>query len=399
MTTLLGLGITIIFGFLFGKIIELLKIPSVAGYIIAGLLLGKSFLNLLNTDFINNVSAISDVALGIIAFSIGGELVFRELKKIGFRVVLIAFAEGMMAFLLVFISMLLIGQSLPISLLLGAVASATAPAATVMVLNELKCKGPLTSTLIAVVAIDDVICLMIYAITSSIAKVFVKHGDSIHISKILIGPAYEIGGSILLGTLLGGILIFLLRFFSRNNEVLVVIIATIFVSIGLADLFGLSTLLTNMTIGIMIGNFSRRKLKAFTIIESITAPIYISFFVIAGARLDISLLAKIGVLGLVYTGARMTGKISGASIMAKLTKADSNVSKYLGFGLLSQIGVAVGLAIVVSHEFEGTDIGNVVITVLLATTIITEILGPLLTKYAVIKSGEAFCLKVEDEVQ
>jgi Kef-type K+ transport system membrane component KefB len=397
MSTLLGLGVAIIIGFLFGKLIELLKVPSVAGYIIAGLLLGKSVFNILDTDFINQANAVSDVALAIIAFSIGGELVFRELKKIGFRVVLIAVAEGGMAFLLVFGSMLLLKQSLPIALLLGAVASATAPAATVLVLNQYRCRGPLTSTLIAVVAIDDVICLMIYAIASSIAKVFVQHGESVNVSKMILGPLYEIGGSVALGIIIGSILILLLRFFSRNHEVLVVIVATIFITIGIANQFELSTLLSNMTIGIMIGNFSKRRLKAFTILESVTAPIYISFFVIAGARLDISLLGQVGIIGVVYTIARMVGKISGASIMSKLTKADPNVTKFLGFGLLSQIGVAVGLAIVVSHEFEGTNIGDIVITVLLATTIVTEIVGPLMTKYAAIKSGEAYSFELDED--
>lgn len=388
MTTLFGLGIAIIVGFLIGKFIEFIKIPSVAGYIIAGLILGQSFINILDKDFIEQANSVSDVALAIIAFSIGGELVFSELKKIGLRVVFIAMAEGGMAFILVFIGMLLMKQSVAASLLLGAVASATAPAATVLILNELRCDGPLTKTLIAVVAIDDIICLIIYAIASSIAKVLITHGESIHISKMIIGPLYEIGGSIILGGVVGIILIILLRFFSRNNEVLSIVVAAIFITIGFSNYFGLSTLLSNMTLGILVANFSSKKLKAFMVIESFTAPLYISFFVIAGARLDISLISKVGMIGLVYMVLRMIGKIAGASSMAIITKADPSVKKYLGFGLLSQIGVAVGLAIVISHEFAGTGIGDLVITVLLATTILTEIIGPLMTKYAVTKAKE-----------
>jgi len=390
MITILGLGIAIAAGFLIGKLIELLKIPSVAGYIIAGLILGKSVLGIIDTEFISNTTMVSDIALAIIAFSIGGELVFDKLKEIGLRVFFIALAEGGMAFALVFGSMLLLGQPMAVSLLLGAVASATAPAATVMVLSELRCKGPLTSTLIAVVAIDDVICLLIYAVASSIAKVLVKHGESIHISKIILGPLYEIGGSLLLGIVIGAILVFVMRVFSRNREVLALIVAGIFITVGLAQQFELSALLSNMTVGIIVSNFSSRRLKAFMVIESVTAPIYICFFVLAGARLDLSLLAQVGIIGVVYTAARMVGKIAGASFVATVTKAHKNVRKYLGFGLLSQIGVAVGLAIVVSHEFVGTNIGDIVITVLLATTVITEIVGPLLTKFAVIKSGEAY---------
>jgi len=397
MNTLFGLGIAIFVGFLIGKLIELIKIPSVAGYIIAGLVLGKSLFNLLDTNFIQQANSVSEVALAIIAFTIGGELVFEELKKVGIRVVFIAMAEGGMAFLFVFLGMLMIGQTVAISLLLGAVASATAPAATVLVLNELKCDGPLTKTLIAVVAIDDIICLMIYAVASSIAKVLVEHGESIHVSKMITGPLYEIGGSVLLGLIVGGILIVLLRYFSRNREILSLVVAGIFITIGLANHFELSTLLANMTLGILVANFSAHKLKAFMVIESFTAPLYISFFVIAGARLDVSFISQVGLIGLVYLVMRIIGKVSGASLMGYITKADPSVKKYLGFGLLSQIGVAVGLAIVVSHEFEGTGIGDIVITVLLATTIATEIIGPLMTKLAVTKAGEVGMLKAVEE--
>lgn len=397
MNTLLGIGTVMVVGFLMGKLIEKGKVPSVAGYIIAGLLLGKSFLGVIDGDFIEKSSIISDVALGIIAFSIGGELVFNKLKEIGIRVLFIAMAEAIMAFLLVFGAMLLLNVALPTALLLGAVASATAPAATVMVLNELRCKGPLTSTLIAVVAIDDVVCLLIYAVASSVAKVLVKHGETIHISKILMGPVVEIGGSILIGAAVGFAVLLLLRLFAKSHEVLVIIVAGLFIAIGLATIFELSTLLTNMTLGMVVANLSSRRLKAFMVIESITSPIYIAFFVLAGSRLDISMLKDIGLVGLVYTLARMVGKISGASIVATATKAAPSVKKYLGFGLISQIGVAVGLAIIIGHEFAGTGIGEYVIMILLATTIITEIVGPLLTKLAAIKSGEAYQLKISTE--
>lgn len=399
MNTLLGLGIAVIVGFLIGKFIELIKVPSVAGYIVAGLILGKSLFNILDENFINGADAVSEVALAIIAFSIGGELIFSELKKIGLRVLFIAMAESIMAFLLVFVGMLLMKQSMATSLLLGAVASATAPAATVLILNELKCDGPLTKTLIAVVAIDDIICLMIYAIASSIAKVLIEHSGSIDITKMISGPAIEIGGSVLLGLVVGGMLLLLLRLFTRNNEVLSIVVACIFLTIGMADFFGLSTLLANMTLGIIVSNFSSKRMKAFMVIESFTAPLYISFFVIAGARLNIALLSQVGAVGLVYMVMRMIGKISGASLMAHITKAHSSVQKYLGFGLLSQIGVAVGLAIVVSHEFAGTGIGDIVITVLLATTVVTEIVGPLMTKLAVTKAKEVNKLAIIGEVE
>lgn len=384
-----GIGLAIICGYFLGKLINKLKIPSVAGYIIAGLILGQSFLGLFTIDFLESASGVSDLALALIAFSIGGELLVTNLKKIGKKIFAIAFFEAFAAFIIVTISMLLINQPMATSLLLGAVASATAPAATIMVINELRAKGPLTETLIAVVAIDDAICLMIYAIASSIARVLLEHGESIRWSKVFIKPLIEIGGSIGLGAIIGGILVIIINRISYTREILAVVIAGILITLGLATKFDLSALLCNMTVGIMVANFSSHRQKAFSVIESISGPIYTAFFVLAGARLQIALLLKVGLVGLVYTIARMFGKISGASFGAKISHAESTVKKYIGFGLLSQIGVAVGLAIVISHEFAGTEMGNLIITVLLATTVITEIVGPLLTRMALIRSGEA----------
>ncbi len=392
MNEMAGIGIAILSGYFIGKLINKLNVPSVAGYIIAGLILGQSFLGIFSAELIEKTSAVSDMALALIAFSIGGELLKSSLKKIGFRVFVIAFFEGFLAFIIVTAAMLFMKVPIETAILLGAVASATAPAATVMVINELRAKGPLADTLVAVVAIDDAICLMIYAVASSVAKVMFEHSGSIQWSHVIVKPVIEIGGSLLLGIVIGGILVFILHWVSYTREVLAVVIAAIMITLGLATYFDLSALLCNMTLGIMVTNFSSNKTKAFSVIESITAPIYTAFFVLAGARLQISLLAQVGLIGVVYTLARMAGKIAGASFGATITKADPMVKKYIGFGLLSQIGVAVGLAIVISHEFAGTEAGTLIITVLLATTVITEIVGPLCTRFAIIKSGEAGAL-------
>ncbi len=389
MNDMLGIGIAIIAGYFLGKLINKLKIPSVAGYVIAGLILGQSFVGLFTEGFLEKVGEISDFALALIAFGIGGELLISDLKRVGKKVFTIAFLEATAAFILVTGAMLLLKQPIPTALLLGAVASATAPAATVMVINELRAKGPLTGTLIAVVAIDDAICLMIYAIASSVARVFIEHSTEIHWSQVMLKPLIEIGGSIGVGILIGGILVIILNRISYSKEILAVTVAGILVTLGTAAVLDLSALLCNMTVGVMVANFSSQRQKAFSVVDSVSAPIYTAFFVLAGARLQVALLAKVGLIGLVYTVARMVGKVSGASLGAAIAKAEPEVKKFIGFGLLSQIGVAVGLAIVISHEFAGTDLGNLIITVLLATTIITEIVGPLFTKMALKRSGEA----------
>ncbi|WP_058486232.1 cation:proton antiporter [Defluviitalea phaphyphila] len=389
MNALLAIGIALISGYIVGKLIQKAKIPAVGGYIIAGLVIGKSLLHIVPDTMLNALSPVSDVALGLIAFSIGGELEWKTLKKVGKSIPIIAFFEAFTAFVFVTSILLIVGLDLPSALLLGAVSSATAPAATVMVLNELRAKGPLTSTLIAVVAIDDAICLMIYAIASSISKVLFSHADNISWGKTLVAPVEEIFFSLLLGSLVGIGFVFILKIVKESHEILVVAIGTILILSGIASKLGLSALLTCMAMGTMIANFSNHKRRVFSILDNISPPVYTAFFVLAGARLDVHLLMKIGLYGVVYTIFRILGKVLGASIGATISKSNSVVKKYVGFGLLSQVGVAVGLAMVIAKEFaQYGEIGSMVITILLATTVITELIGPLCTKYAVIKSGE-----------
>jgi Kef-type K+ transport system membrane component KefB len=390
LNVLLAIGIALGTGYTMGKLIQKAKIPAVAGYIIAGLIIGKSLTNVVPDSMLEILSPISDIALGFIAFSIGGELEWHTLKKVGKSIPIIAFFEAFTAFALVTGVLLLLKVELPTALLLGAVSSATAPAATVMVLNELKAKGPLTSTLLAVVAIDDAICLMIYAVAASVAKVLFEHAGAISWGKTIGGPIEEIAFSFIAGAIMGFVLTQILKFIREPHEMLVVVIAAILVLSGLATKYELSPLLTCMAMGTMISNFSPQKRKVFAVLENIVPPVYTAFFVLAGARLDIHLLTQIGWYGVAYTIFRIIGKVSGASVGAMLSGSKPIVKKYVGFGLLSQVGVAVGLAMIISKEFaQYGNVGSMVITILLATTVITEIIGPLCTKYAILKSGEA----------
>lgn len=381
-------GTCLLVGILLGKLMIRFNIPSVPGYIIAGLILGVSGFKIVNGDNLENFAFISDFALGIIAFNIGSELNIKVLKKMGKSILIIAVCESLGAFTLVTSIMLLLKQPIETALILGAVSSATAPAATVMVLKECKAKGPLTSTLLGVVAVDDAVCLMIYSIAASVAKVFVNH-EVVTINKILIHPIMEIVFSIIAGGILGVILAYLLQKARNNTELLSFVIGIIVLLVGLSQAFHLSPLLACMSLGIMIANVSSSANKVFRSIESFSPPIIAAFFVFAGARLDISLIPHIGLVGVLYLTFRVLGKVLGAALGGKLSKAPSVVTKNLGFGLISQVGVAIGLAITVQHEFAGTDLAVLVLTVLLATTILTEIIGPILTKKAIIRSGEA----------
>ncbi|QEK12850.1 cation:proton antiporter [Crassaminicella thermophila] len=388
MNPFISLGMTLIVGILFGQLMNKFKVPAVAGYIIAGLLLGTSGLNLVNGEMIEKLSFLSDFALGIIAFNIGSELKISILKKLGKSIFIIATCEAFIAFVFVTAITFVITKNISIALILGAVSSATAPAATVMVLKEYNAKGPLTSTLLGVVAIDDAICLIIYAIASAVAKVFIKH-ETITLYKIFIHPFTEIALSILAGIVLGIILTYLIKISKKETELLPFTAGMIILLVGIANKFHLSPLLSAMSLGIIVANISSNSRRVFSSIESFSPPIIAAFFTLAGSRLDISLLPHIGIIGVAYLVFRILGKVSGASIGGIISNAPIVVKKYIGFGLLSQVGVAIGLAIVVNKEFAGTELGSLVITILLATTIITEIVGPLATKNAIIKAEEA----------
>ncbi len=389
MNVFLRLGLLLVIGFFGGKLMKRIKLPTVTGYILIGLLLGRSGVDLLTPGFIDQMGFISSVALVFIAFSIGSEFRIQEIRELGKSIVVIAFCEAIVTFVLVTGFMRLF-VNWPTALILGAVSSATAPAATMMVLREYRARGPLTSTLLGVVAVDDAICLMIFAVASSVAKVFVAH-DVLTFSRLVVIPLVEIISSVGLGVVLGFGLILVARRVSNDAELLTVVVAAALLITGAAEQLGVSELLCAMAAGVTVTNgmavVPARRL--FTVAEQFTPPIITAFFVIAGSRLDLAMIPQIGWIGLVYLLVRMIGKISGASLGGALSKSPMVVRKYLGFGLLSQVGVAVGLAIIVSEMFAGTEIGSLVLTILLATTIVTEVVGPLMTRYAIFSANEA----------
>ncbi|MCM1991985.1 cation:proton antiporter [Oceanirhabdus seepicola] len=387
MNAFISMGIALIVGIAFGKLMGKFKIPSVAGYILAGLLIGVSGLHIIDNNLELQLSFLSDLALGIIAFNIGSELEISVIKRLGKSIFLIALCEALGAFILVTGISLLLTNDVSLSLILGAVASATAPAATVMVLKEYKSSGPLTSTLLGVVAVDDAICLMIYSVASAVAKVFVKN-ESLTFFKVVISPLFEILLSVAVGAALGIFLTYLLNKSRNKDELLIFSSGTILLLIGICSIFHLSSLLCAMTLGFMVTNVSNKSRKTFSALEKFSPPLIAGFFVLAGARLDLSMIPQIGVLGLAYLIFRLAGKLLGANLGGRLAKVPDKVRKNIGFGLFSQIGVAVGLAIIVSNEFSGTTLGSTVMTILLATTVVTEILGPICTKRAITNAGE-----------
>ena len=393
MNILFFIGLAIIFGFYIGKLVNYIKLPSVVGYLIAGLFLGSSFSNIINFATLGKMNVLSDLALGIVAFIIGSEMRIAILRKMGKGLLTIILAESFGAFLLVFLGVYLLTRNLPTALIFGAMAPASAPAGTVAVLKELKSKGSLTSTLYAVVGLDDGLAIMIYAFAAAISKMLLMH-SSISILKIVKGPIIEILGAILLGGLTGIILGYFIRKLHRKQEVLAISLGGILICIGLSNYLHFSLIMANLSMGMVFTNlflFANR--RSYDAINFITTPIFIVFFVIAGAHLQIRFLPAMGLIGLIYILCRSVGLIGGAFFGATISKMSIVIRKYLGFGILSQAGVAIGLAILVTKEFpplgsEGQHLAVLVINTIAATTIFFEIIGPITTKIAISKAGE-----------
>lgn len=392
MDPFLVIGIIIILGFIGARFSDFVRIPWVVGYIIVGVILGSSGFNFINARMINTLEIINIFALALIGFTIGGALEIRELRELGKSISVITVFEAMTAFLLVSVSIFLITRNISLALIFGALASATAPAATVDVLWQYRSQGPLTTTLFGVVGLDDAAALIIYAFASSLAKVFIG-SQAFSLISALGEPLAEIGGSLLMGALAGVILNYVLRWLKDEGQVLILILGTVILCSGLANLYNLSLILTNMALGFTLVNVSRDNKSVFEKVASINPPIFLLFFIYVGAQVKIDLLPKLGLIGLAYLVMRVIGKTAGSYWGAVVSKAPETVRKYLGLGLLSQAGVAIGLAIDASHTFRhygaaGVKIGSLAIMVIAATTFVYQLLGPTCTKIAIFKAKE-----------
>ncbi len=393
MDILLILGIAISGGFLGAKLFRAIKIPQVVGYIIIGVILGVSGAKVFTLDLIDKLSPINNFALALIGFMIGKELHLSTFKKLGKSILTILIFEALGAFLLVTLFVTLLTHRLYEGLIFGALSSATAPAATVDVLWEYKAKGPLTTTLLAIVGLDDALALIIYGFASSFAFALLTH-QSPSFANMLWSPLLKILLSLLIGGSAGSILGLISKRLREKSQLLPISLGVILLVAGFSHQHRLSLILSSMAVGVFLINLAPHASKnIFGAIESFAPPVYILFFVLVGSRLQIGLLPKMGMLGLLYLIGRSTGKIVGATLGAKISHAYKSVQKYLGITLFSQAGVAIGLAIAVYQEFShligGRTLGVTVINVITATTFVVQIIGPPLVKIAIVKAKEA----------
>lgn len=386
MDILLKISIVLCAGIVGGKIAGIFKLPNVSGYLVAGLLLGPSFINLVSAADSESFSIISEFALAIIAFSIGSEFVLKDIKKMGTRILIITLFEVVGAVFLVFSLMYFaFNQSFAFSIVLASMSAATAPAATLLVMRQYRAHGPLTKTILPVVALDDIYGIIVFGVSISLAVMSVSNVDY-SVLEMIGKPFLEIGGSILLGAALGLIIVMVFRLSKTNSDNQVITIGAIAFATGLSTLLGLSALLVNIVLGILVVNMVKRPERVFRSVNEFSSPVYLLFFTLAGASLDMSILAAVGIIGVVYIFARGFGKMIGAWFGAKITKSEPAVQKYLGLALLPQGGISIGLSVIVRQQLP--EYANAITTIIMFSVLIYEISGPIFAKIAIKKAGE-----------
>jgi NhaP-type Na+/H+ or K+/H+ antiporter len=393
MDPLLLVGLAVFIGFFGARGAKYFKTPQVVGYVLIGVLF--NLFRLFDFESAQHYEAICNLVLGFIGFGIGSELKVNTLKKLSNVIFTIVAFEAISTFLLVFGLLYLMTQNIALALVLGALASATAPAGTVDVLQEYKAKGSLTTILYAVVALDDAASLIIYGFVLSLVRVMYSPGGTAGVLGYLLMPLVEILLSIGCGVIFGLLVARLLKNVRKETDALVIGVSAVLLCSGVAATFHLSMILANMAMGMMLINlapFASR--RAFQAMKNFTPPMYILFFVLVGARLNLLELPQMGFIGLVYILARTAGKWAGAYIGATVSGAETKVRRYLGFGLFSQAGVAIGLALSFYNELsplgpQAHQLGFQAVSIITATTIVVQLLGPPMVKKAIFSAGEA----------
>ena len=414
MEILLSLSIALLAGMLLSRLAKLAQLPAVTAYLVTGILVGPYVLGQLDIKglgfvdgSIEHFSILSDVALGFIAFSIGNEFRLAQLKKIGKQATIIGILQAVVTTIVVDAALIVFHlirpDVLPLeaAVILGAIAAATAPAATLMVVKQYKAKGPVTDTLLPVVALDDAVGLILFAVSFGIAKALGT--GNVDVISIIVNPLLEIVLSLALGAIMGWLFSFCERFFHSRSKRLSVSVGFVILTIALSMIkihvgkvhLAFSPLLTCMMLGTIFCNICDFSEELMDRVDRWTAPLFCLFFVISGAELKLSIFTSgiVVLIGVIYIISRSIGKYSGAFLSSKLAKSDDNIVKYLGITLLPQAGVALGMANLVQQNIldlgtQGALIAEIVVNITLFAVLIYELIGPLLTKIALQKAGE-----------
>ena len=399
-----ALGVFFLCGYFGGRIANRIKFPRVTGYIVAGMLLSPSVSGIMPLALVKGkLSIVTDIALAVIAYSIGGSLKFSRLKKLGKSIVWINVVEALGAFVITFLMMAAPGVLvlqvilphaswlqviLPLALVVGAVSAATAPAAVLAIVHEYRARGPLTTTLLGVVALDDGMAIILYAFASSIVGALTSLQDVSIIRTMVLEPLLVIAGSVLLGAVFGFFLTIMSAWVKRKGSVLVLVLGSVLLCAGIAGRLGFSPLLANMMLGFYVANRARQCDSLFHAVENVEETIFALFFTLAGAHFDFAVIKTAGILSLLIVVSRFAGKFSGVYLAAGFSHAPAVVKKYLGFALLPTAGVTIGL-ILMAEPLMPPQAAEIMVNAVLGAVIISELIAPPLVRFALTKAGEA----------
>lgn len=361
-----------------GKLAPKIRLPAITGYFIVGLLAGPSVFNFITETSVAQMSIVSSIVLSLIAFKIGAECSIANIRQLGSRIIFLSLI--LTAFTVVTVTLfmyLLVGLDIISSLLLAIVAAAAAPTATMLLVQEYKAHGPLINTLIPVVAIGDLTCILLVGIVISLAKAFAgTHSSSL---VMVVVPIAQILGSLVLGVVMGILFALVNNKLKNDNETLSAILGCVFITFGLSLLGGLSSLLACIALGSVIATLIGNSRRIFSLTHTFAGPLYLVFFTIAGASLQLGQVLNLGYAGLVYIVARIIGKVGGASLGARVTGFSGVIGKYLGISLLPQAGVAIGLATIIATELPQFE---ELATLILGSLVVFQLLGPILVRIA-----------------
>jgi Kef-type K+ transport system membrane component KefB len=388
MNTILCLGIVLIGALVAEKIVNYVKVPAITSYILLGILLGPYALNVTGEGLLAASELLSNIVLGFIAFHIGKNFSLENFKRIGKAVLSVSLSETLGAWICVTAGIYcLANQPFYVALMFGAISAATAPATTMLIIRQYRARGLFTDVLLGTVAIDDAWGIIIFSVSLAIAQI-VQLGQFSELIIMLV--TIKAAGKIFFSMILGLIMAFLVSrisvYLKRREDVLTFILGAILINTGVALYFHMSPLLSNMVFGAVLVNIEKTAFKFFKSLNTVDWPLYVMFYVLAGANLDVGLLSTLGLIGSVYIILRVVGKIGGAYAGAVIAGTDKNIRKYMGLALMPQAGVAIGLAMMAKVNLPNT--GGTILNTIIATTVIYEILGPIATRYALLKARD-----------
>ncbi|KAA3637791.1 MAG: hypothetical protein DWP97_00150, partial [Calditrichaeota bacterium] len=372
-----------IFGLLGGNLARMIKLPRVTGYLLTGLVIGPSVLQLISYDVISSRSIINDIALGLIMFAIGGVFERHHIKAVGKKVLWLTIGQSIGAVVFTTLALKFVGLDWYPAILLGTIGIATAPAATILVIREFEAKGEFTDSLITVVAMSNIVCILSFQLVYAMNSL----GSTENILLVIFSPIYELGGSLIIGLSVGFLISKWEQRVHDQAELLMIIIAGVMLVSGLAHTLDLQPLFATLIMGAVTTNLSLMHRLVYIELRQVEQPLYIAFFVLAGASLHLEFLPALGLAGITFLIFRVLGKIVGIYFISKQMKLPDTIRKYLGLGMIVQAGVAIGLVDLINRD--NPELGNIITPIILSTVLIYETIGPPIIRYILFKAGDA----------